>query len=247
MESAIVILVAASDWRIGKAGPGGASVSDVPIGRSASPDEAARAVAAALEANAGPRGRSGVLLALPSERCLCASVRVDDLPARDRRLAMLYRLEEKLPLPAEDVVADFIPAGSSALGVCVETAYARPLVEALESHGIAVDAICPASLLALQRRLLETAGRGEAAPDAVVWSTGGGLELFRLRGGAVRSWSVLSDDPQDLRLHLGLEPLADGGPARVHVVGLGAASHRAIGSLPGVELIAPGPAAEIDA
>ena len=33
----------------------------------------------------------------------------------------------------------------------------------------------------------------------------------------VRSWSVLSDDPQDVRLHLGLEPLTEGGPARVHV------------------------------
>src|SRR4051794_20844309 len=237
MESAIVILVTASDWRIGKAGPGGASVSDVPIGRSASPDEAARAVAAALGADAGPRGRSGVLLALPSERCLCASVRVDDLPARDRRLAMVYRLEEKLPLPAEDVVADFIPAGTSALGVCVEAAYARPLVEALESQGVAVDAICPASLLALQRRLMEIAGRGEAPPDAVVWASEGRVELFVLRAGVVRSWSVLSDDPQDLRLHIGLEPLTDGGPARVQVIGLSDAAHRTIGALPGVELI----------
>jgi hypothetical protein len=247
MDPAIVIFAAADNWRIGIAGPGGASVSDVPIAAGASPDDIAGAVADALDATAGPGKRAGVMLALPADRCLCASVRVDDLPARDRRLAMLYRLEEKLPLPAEDVVADFIPAGAATtLGVCVETAYARPLVEALESHGMSIDAICPASLLALQRRLLDAAHRGEPAPDAVVWSSGGRVELFVLRGGVVRGWSVFSDDPQDLRLNLGLEPLTDGGPARVHAIGLSDPSHRAIGSLPGVELIAPGPAA-IDA
>jgi hypothetical protein len=47
----------------------------------------------------------------------------------------------------------------------------------------------------------------------------------------------MSDDPQDLRLHLGLEPLTDGGRARVQVIGLSDAGHRAIGALPGVELI----------
>jgi hypothetical protein len=242
MQRATVIFIAADAWRIGRAGPDGVTLSDVAIPRGDSPDDAARAVVAALDGDGRAGSRSGVILALPSDRCLCASIRVDDLPARDRRLAMLYRLEEKLPLPAEDVVADFLPGGDSALGVCVETAYARPLVEALESQGVAIEAICPASLLALQQRMRESASQAEAAQDAILWATGGRVELFVLRDGMPRSWSVLADDPQDVRLHLGLEPLAEGRPARVHAIGLSDASHRAMGALPGVELIAPGPA-----
>ena len=50
-----------------------------------------------------------VLLAIPSAWCLCDPVATTGLPARNRRQAMAYRLEEKLPVAAEEVVADFIP------------------------------------------------------------------------------------------------------------------------------------------
>src|SRR5947209_18703807 len=58
--------------------------------------------------SAGYAGQ-GVVLGVPSGACLCAPILSDDLPSKDRRRAMLYRLEEKIPLPAEEVVADFIP------------------------------------------------------------------------------------------------------------------------------------------
>src|SRR5688500_17692659 len=113
------------------------------------PAEVADAAAAALAALGYAGG--GVMLALPSAWCLCAAIRLDDLPARNNRQAMTYRLEEKLPLSAEDVVADFLPiAGAAALGVCVDKRTLAPLVQALESRGVAVEAVCPASLLAFQ-------------------------------------------------------------------------------------------------
>ena len=49
MERATVIFIAADAWRIGRAGPDGVTVSDVPIPRGDSPDDAARAVVAALD------------------------------------------------------------------------------------------------------------------------------------------------------------------------------------------------------
>src|SRR5947208_10731970 len=59
-----------------------------------------------------------VMLALASADCLAATIDVAGLPRSDRK-AMLYRLEEKLPVAAESVVADFAVADSHALGVCV--------------------------------------------------------------------------------------------------------------------------------
>ena len=45
-----------------------------------------------------PRGQRAAILAVPSSWCLCAGISLKGLPAKGRRQAMLYRLEEKLPL-----------------------------------------------------------------------------------------------------------------------------------------------------
>src|SRR4051812_46687104 len=127
-------------------------LTDVAVAAGAEPGAIAGAVAAALKAQ-GYRGE-GVLLAIESSMCLCAPVRTEGLPTKHRRRAMTYRLEEKLPIAAEDVVADFIEGGpaadAEALGTCVRRTALAPMVEALEESGVAVAAICPASLLALQ-------------------------------------------------------------------------------------------------
>src|SRR5438045_1145265 len=89
----------------------------------------------------------GVILALPTEWCFVASIQISDLPRHDRG-AMIYRLEEKLPMPAEEFVADFAHDGDSALGVAARTAQIKPLVDVLENAGIAIQSIVPAALLA---------------------------------------------------------------------------------------------------
>src|SRR5687768_588322 len=124
------------------AGAAGTRPVDVPAPPAATPDGFADAAAGAL-ATLGYAG-GGVLLAVPSAWCLCANVTSGDLPARGNRATLVYRLEEKLPVSAEDVVADFIPAadGATAFGVCVEKKVLAPLVESLESRGVAVEAIC---------------------------------------------------------------------------------------------------------
>ena len=122
---------------------------DIPITAA---DETADAVAAALK-TAGYRFEP-VLLAIPSHWCLCASVTTAGLPRKERRRAMIYRLEEKLPLAAEDVVADFLPAAPACdqnLGVCVQKQTVATLVDALEAKGVAIASICPAALLAFSK------------------------------------------------------------------------------------------------
>src|SRR5439155_27238006 len=73
----------------------------------------------------------GVILALPTEWCIVASIQTCDLPRHDHG-AMIYRLEEKLPIPAEELVANFTHDRKSALGVAVRIAQVKPMVDRLE-------------------------------------------------------------------------------------------------------------------
>lgn len=213
--------------------------AEVSAGPDATPEQFADAAAAAL-ASLGYAGE-GVLLAVPSAWCLCAAVRLDDLPARGGRRAMAYRLEEKLPVSAEEVVADFIATvdGATALGVCVEKKTLAPVVEALEARGAAVEAIAPASLLALQHLLGDSGsapGVGDA--DVILWPAGeGSLELFTLRHGLPRSWALLPNEPKDLLLQLGLTPRDRPEARTVVAVGLAQPLLEALTGLPGVCVI----------
>jgi hypothetical protein len=118
----------------------------------------------------------GVVLGVPSGWCLCGTVLVSDLAARQKHTAMLFALEELLPITAEQVVADFIVGGETALGVAAETHRLRKLVKALEDRGIPVDAICPTALLALQH--LTTSGG--LPGNTIAWRDPGGLNHFEL-------------------------------------------------------------------
>jgi len=210
------------EWRIGVGGGGGRAGGsiDVPISPGADAVAIAGAVAAALRGG-GYRGQ-GVVLAPSSETCLCASVKTAGLPPKNRRRAMAYRLEEKLPIAVEDVVADFVPQDVAdddvTLGVCAQKRPLAEIVDALEAAGVAVAAICPAALLSLQAVLDE--GTKERL-DAVVWPNdrGGGLELFTLRNGRPGSWSIVDGGIAGLMRELRLELGADAGGNGPRVIG----------------------------
>lgn len=130
-------------------------------------------------------GSGTCVLGVPSSWCLCGTVTVPELTPRQQRTAMLYALEEKLPVPAEDVVADFVVAGDKALGIAVEIDRLRGLVNALEDQGIAVDAICPTALLALQH-LYENNG---SDASTIAWRDPDGLNLFEFDAeGRLEHW-----------------------------------------------------------
>src|SRR4051812_6878706 len=192
-NAAFILFAAPSHWQLRATHGASSKPIDIPISSGASVEQTADEVAAALK-SAGYRGEP-VVLALPSAWCLCASVATAGLPRKDRRRAMLYRLEEKLPLAAEDVVADFLPGGPSSeqsLGVCAQKQMVAPLVGALERNGLSLAAICPAALLAVQQMLTGGVQRGTQTdkPTAILWAMGpdaaDALELFLLADGNVR-------------------------------------------------------------
>ena len=208
-------------WCVGTVARGGGAVSiiEAPFAADASPEARAAALTEALR-SAGHSGRD-VVLALASGDCLCAPVLTADLPTgRQRRQALLYRLEEKLPVAAEDVVADFIQtSGERALGVCVERRELEPIVRALEAAGARVGTICPAALLAVQHWLRERASADAA--EFILWSRGDAAELFLLTNGAVAAWYLLPDEPADVALLVRMA-MAGGGsrPARLVACGV---------------------------
>src|SRR5688572_5117402 len=159
-KPSFILIPGDSIWRVGNSA---GTLTDLPIPTDVTAPEIAAAVHDELRRQAYPG--DGVLLAIPSHWCLAARIPLAGLPPRDRD-AMLYRLEEKLPLAAEAVTADFIPdaTNENALGVCIPNDRAAPLVDALEAAGVAIQSISPLALLALQAsRSFDQPGRHRIA------------------------------------------------------------------------------------
>lgn len=179
---------------------GESRVLDVATGSKGSAVQIATDVSAALRA-AGHAGEP-VLLAVPSSWCFSASVETADLPKNDRK-AMLYRLEEKLPLAAEGMVADFVArAGGKAVGVCARLEVLRPIVEALEAAQVPVQSVTPAALLVGQHLL----SANNASVELLLCQDGGGpegIDAIATESETLVNWAVTPPDVSDLQLHLG--------------------------------------------
>ena len=200
MAARTFILFAAhhAPWRVAVDG----RVADVP----AEPDEPLERVAqAAAESmrRAGYRGQP-VLLAIPSHWCLAASVPLEGLPRRHDRAARLFRFEEKLPLAAEDLVADFIDGPQEALGIAVRLEQLRPVIDVLESNGIAVESIVPSALL--------TAHATPRAHGSCVLriDEDDAVDVLVLQDGRPTAWSVAPATEAEVQLHTDLARRASG-------------------------------------
>jgi type II secretory pathway component PulL len=148
-----------------------------------------------------------VCLGLPSELVFSAQVETADLPRKNRATALLYRLEEQLPLEAERLTADFFPpAGGRTLGVAVETRRLEPLLERLAEAGVEVANLCPTALLAawqvLHQRQTEPPGHYLllAGPD--------GWDLCRLADCQPAAWYATAREPDELVRSLNADLLA---------------------------------------
>jgi hypothetical protein len=136
-----------------------------------------------------------MLIGLASHLCLSASI--EHASARDGRQAMFYRLEEHVPVSAEEMWADFLANDLDVLGICAITRNVETPRKALTDAGIAVAAMCPTALLALQSAIKADAiepGRW----DAIAWRHGEDIELFFLRGEKLSSWHVIPNDAGDV-------------------------------------------------
>jgi len=193
MTSAFFLALEEDGWRVARIEGDEVHLSDLPAEGLEAATAAAEQAAEALRAS-GYNG-APVCLGLPSGLVMVAAVDATNLPRRGRRTAMIYRAEEQLPLEAEGLTADFLPAiGGRALGLAVETRRVRALLDRLVEAGVEVTSICPTSLLAVQR----ATGREGETCDYLLVATSGGVDVCRMTGGTVVGWFSASAEAGDL-------------------------------------------------
>jgi len=204
-------------WRIAAAGDGEVELRDVVFDETEGPTSAADQLPDVL-GELGWRG-SAICLALPSSMVLSARVEVDGLPRRQRDRAMLYRLEEQLPVEAEAMTACFCPpVGGRSMGAAVRTDVIRPIVDALSEAGIETAAICPTALLACRHYLHDLDGD----PRWVILTDPSQADVVCLSGGVPLTWSTVETDGVQVRRCLqvdSLNRLTDADAPRAMVAG----------------------------
>jgi hypothetical protein len=203
-----IVFVGDEAWRVGRVRGG-----EVHIARLAfAPDAELGVRAAAVKRQLEQDGYADqpVVLAIESSWCLCATISTEGLGRTGRLKAMGFRLEEHLPISAEEFVADYVPQGDrEALGVCSERAKLEELVNAFKAAGIEVRHICPAALAAAA-----FAVDRYAKVDAVLLGAGNGhaagYDFIELRDGRPARWRWLAGDETVVRD--GLTAWAAAGP-----------------------------------
>lgn len=147
MKSAAYLLaLGEAGWQIARIAGGQVELRKAATDRPTEPAGIKQAAAALGELD---YDGEDVCLALPSDWVLIAEIDCANLPRKQRRVAMIYRLEEQLPLDAERLTADFLPplTGRS-LGMAVETQSVQQLIDRLTEAGVQTRCVCAAALLA---------------------------------------------------------------------------------------------------
>jgi hypothetical protein len=206
-QAGFVLFADDSTWRIAATGhtdAASATIVDVPVPEGETPAQLAALIVNAAS-GVGWREGSPALLAVPASWCLAAPIDLHDLPPNDRK-AMLFRFEEKLPLAAEAIIADFVVdrERGTALGVCARMERIAPVVETLEAAGFVVQSVTPAVLLAATAAIEPPAGESSAPPAGAIFLCGespASVSLITIDdAGAPSSWAVAHATLADLKL-----------------------------------------------
>ncbi|MEM9588662.1 MAG: hypothetical protein AAGA03_15380 [Planctomycetota bacterium] len=156
------------------------------------------------------------VLAPASTSCFFARVpNVSSSELRDR-VGMRFQLEEYLPLDAEAVAADFRPlkqpgrTANDPLDIAAVAVPVQPwaeISEAIESHGIAVEVICPRAVL------ISMAAMSDVSADADhEWliESGPNCDWLRIEEESITAWKVLPADSDSVQRHLRLNSTSTG-------------------------------------
>ena len=123
---------------------------------------------------------------------------------------MMYRLEEQLPLEAEELTAVFLPSiGGRCLALSVRSEKILEIVSGLSAGGIEVGPICPTALLSLWACLQ----RSDAAPNYAIICHGDATEIFRIADNVPHDWYSSADSRNllnSLRISLLNYPVENG-------------------------------------
>ena len=211
-----VIFVGDAAWRIAIVQEGAVRIIALPeMADAALADRAAQA-----RGELAAAGHSGqpILLAVPSSWCLNSVISCEKLERGDRRKALAFRLEEHLPISAEEFVADYRQLeDGTALGVCADLVKLRDLVVAFEAAELPIQHICPQGLLAAAHVLAQH-------PDAHGVYIGGAdgesdSAFIEVENGGPRRWSWFVQDGPAIRERLQEWAKSSPDQRRLYVIG----------------------------
>lgn len=129
-----------------------------------------------------------LLISIDSSLCLATQFTVASVRQLRKREALLFLLEETLPISAEEIVADFVVQQRFVFAVVAETAALEPLVVELTRAGFYVEAIVSEVILACEEHL-----RAEDWParHQVLWLEDRHWELLTVDGSKPTAWERL--------------------------------------------------------
>jgi hypothetical protein len=179
------VLIQGPNWQL-LSTAGSYQSAELSAAMEASANDVAKAAASTLQAQ-GSLDQE-VILAVNDAHALATVLQHQGRRGR-QTTAMIYQLEESLPLSAEEMVCDFIMFRRDALAVAADVNYLQPLLEALSRHGIRIRSITSQSLLAIQGCDHESFGRGM---PLVIWRCEDHLNCFVLQDGRPKIWRRIS-------------------------------------------------------
>jgi hypothetical protein len=147
---------------------------------------------------------------------------------------MDYMLEDKLPLAAEDFVANYLHCGQngSVLGIGCEVHRLSNLINALESYGFLISQIYPMALFVLQNMIDEY----EEA-DAVLIRMNDHFNLIRLSEGRPSAWARTCDNINEVMLQLLFNSQQEADPLRLLLVNVDPRDESVISKIPDYDII----------
>ncbi len=165
-------------------------------------------VCAKLMIGLADRHHQTVILAPASTSCFfCLLQPADVVDIRDRQ-ALLYELENHLPIDAESTVADFVPLPAADDQTTVSAAAIdlkrwKGIVDAFESADLPVRSIVPAAVLAA-RALCRRIDFGATAELYLVDDDC--VDVIAVRSETILGWKYLPLQPTAIRRHKVLDP-----------------------------------------
>ena len=185
-----ILLQRATQWIVMLSDGEHATISETDIDSEDLNDaDLAEAIAAQLTAD-GYDG-SGVLVALDSEECLAVTANVDPSVRSSGRHAVMYELEQYLPLAAEAFTADYHEHSKGLFAVVVETGLFLPLLQALEDRGVFVQSLIPAALVVAQgliRHVVSNNGLTNEVDHALLWGNQSHVDCVFIDKEGVYAW-----------------------------------------------------------
>lgn len=147
-----------------------------------------------------------VTILLGASLCLPACFTCESQRQARSAEALGYRLEEAIPLAAEDVLADFQRDGLSVFAVATRRAPMEAWVLALGERGLTIDFVTPEASLAWEYHLGIAKGKQHSA---AMWQTNHETQLIEFQDRRPIAWQVLSNEPTELRQHLKVQRLGN--------------------------------------